>query len=81
MFEKGPHVSFSNCALPYHLSGVIDEVDKLVLSSPEKFKAQYNIEARINSEVISIDRKNKELEIKNTQTGEIYRENYDKLIF
>ncbi|GAA0759753.1 FAD-dependent oxidoreductase [Clostridium sartagoforme] len=80
MFEKGPHVSFSNCALPYHLSGVIDEVDKLVLSSPEKFKAQYNIEARINSEVILIDRKNKELEIKNTQTGEIYRENYDKLI-
>lgn len=80
MFEKGPHVSFSNCALPYHLSGVIDEADKLVLSSPEKFKAQYNIEARINSEVISIDRKNKELEIKNTQTGEIYRENYDKLI-
>lgn len=80
MFEKGPHVSFSNCALPYHLSGVIDEADKLILSSPEKFKAQYNIDARVNSEVISIDRKNKELEIKNTQTGEIYRENYDKLI-
>lgn len=80
MFEKGPHVSFSNCALPYHLSGIIDEADKLVLMSPEKFKAQYNIEARVNSEVISIDRKNKELEIKNTQTGEVYRENYDKLI-
>ncbi|WP_250455772.1 FAD-dependent oxidoreductase [Clostridium tertium] len=80
MFEKGPHVSFSNCALPYHLSGIIDEADKLVLMSPEKFKAQYNIEARVNSEVISIDKKNKELEIKNTQTGEIYRENYDKLI-
>ena len=80
MFEKGPHVSFSNCALPYHLSGIIDEADKLVLMSSEKFKAQYNIEARVNSEVISIDRKNKELEIKNTQTGEVYRENYDKLI-
>lgn len=80
MFEKGPHVSFSNCALPYHLSGVIDEADKLVLMSPEKFKAQYNIEARVNSEVISIDRKSKELEIKNTQTGEVYRESYDKLI-
>ncbi|MCR1950906.1 MULTISPECIES: FAD-dependent oxidoreductase [unclassified Clostridium] len=80
MFEKGPHVSFSNCSLPYHLSGIIDEADKLVLMSPEKFKAQYNIEARVNSEVISIDRKNKELEIKNAQTGEIYRENYDKLI-
>lgn len=80
MFEKGPHVSFSNCALPYHLSGLINEADKLVLMSPEKFKAQYNIEARVNSEVVSIDRKNKEIEVKNYLTGEIYKESYDKLI-
>ena len=80
MFEKGPHVSFSNCALPYHLSGIIDEADKLVLMSPEKFKSQYNIEARVNSEVIYIDRENKEIEVKNYLTGEVYRESYDKLI-
>lgn len=80
MFEKGPHVSFSNCALPYHLSGVIEEADKLVLMSPEKFKAQYNIEARVSSEVLSIDRKNKEIEVKNYLTEDIYRESYDKLI-
>ena len=80
MFEKGPHVSFSNCSLPYHLSGVIEEADKLVLMSPEKFKSQYNIEARVSSEVLSIDRKNKEIEVKNYLTGDIYRESYDKLI-
>lgn len=80
MFEKGPHISFSNCALPYHLSGVIDEADKLVLMSPEKFLAQYNIKARVNNEVISIDRKNKEIEVKDLQSGDIYREGYDKLI-
>ena len=65
MFEKGPHVSFSNCCLPYHLSGVVDSAEKLVLMSPEKFAAQYNIDARVNNEVIDIDRKNKELTIKN----------------
>ena len=80
MFEKGPHVSFSNCSLPYHLSGIIDEADKLVLMSPEKFKAQYNIEARVSSEVIAIDRAKKEIEVKNYLTGETYRESYDKLI-
>lgn len=80
MFEKGPHVSFSNCALPYHLSGIIEEADKLVLMSPEKFKAQYNIEARVSSEVTFIDRRNKEIEVKNYLTGEVYRESYDKLI-
>ncbi|WP_195988159.1 FAD-dependent oxidoreductase [Clostridium sp. D53t1_180928_C8] len=80
MFEKGPHVSFSNCALPYHLSGTIQSANRLVLMSPEKFKAQYNIEARVSSEVLSIDRNNKEVEVKNVLTGEIYREKYDKLI-
>ena len=80
MFDKGPHVSFSNCALPYHLSGTIQSADRLVLMSPEKFKAQYNIEARVNSEVIAINRANKEIEVKNVLTGEIYIEKYDKLI-
>lgn len=80
MFEKGPHVSFSNCSLPYHLSGVVENADSLVLMSPEKFMKQYRIEARVNNEVINIDRTKKELIIKNNITGEEYTENYDKLI-
>lgn len=80
MFEKGPHVSFSNCSLPYHLSGLIESSDKLVLMSPEKFMAQYKIKARVNNEVISIDRENKYVNVKNSATGDIYKETYDKLI-
>ena len=80
MFEKGPHISFSNCALPYHLSGIIQSPNQLVLMSPEKLKAQYNIEARVNSKVLSINKYIKEIEVKNLSTGEIYRERYDKLI-
>ncbi|WP_346889785.1 FAD-dependent oxidoreductase [Clostridium sp. UBA1056] len=80
MFEKGPHVSFSNCSLPYHLSGVVDEASKLVLMKPEKFMAQYNIEARVNNEVIFIDRKNKEVVVRDLTTEKEYKEDYDKLI-
>lgn len=80
MFEKGPHVSFSNCSLPYHLSGLIDEADKLVLMSPEKFLVQYNIQARVNNEVLSINKEEKNLTVKNLLTGEIYKESYDKLV-
>ena len=80
MFEKGPHVSFSNCCLPYHLGGVVETADKLVLMSPEKFAAQYKIEARVNNEVVNIDREKKEVTVKNVVTGEEYTENYDKLI-
>lgn len=80
MFEKGPHVSFSNCCLPYHLSGVVDSAEKLVLMSPEKFKAQYNIDARVNTEVVDINKEAKEITLKDMITEKIHVEKYDKLI-
>jgi len=80
MFEKGPHVSFSNCCLPYHLSGTVERAEDLVLMSPELFRKQYAIDARVNNEVIAIDRDAREIEVKDLATGKTYRERYDKLI-
>lgn len=80
MFERGSHVSFSNCSLPYHLSGMIQEAEDLVLMNPELFLKQYNIEARIHSEVIAIDREQKTVTVRNINSDEEYKENYDKLI-
>ncbi|WP_026895814.1 FAD-dependent oxidoreductase [Clostridiisalibacter paucivorans] len=80
MFEKGPNVSFSNCALPFHLSGIVENSEDLVLMCPEKFKSQYNIEARVNSEVVKIKREEKKIVVKNLETGEEYEESYDKLV-
>ena len=80
MFERGEHVSFSNCCLPYHLSGIVASSDALVLMSPEKFKKQHNIDARTNSEVIDIKRDEKKVVVKNLVSGEVYEESYDKLV-
>ena len=80
MFEKGPHVSFSNCSLPYHLSDLVENSEDLVMMCPEKFKSQYNIDVRVNNEVIAIDRSAKEVVVKKLDSGEEYRESYDKLI-
>ena len=80
IFERGPHVSFSNCSLPYHLSGVIKDAEDLVLMNPELFLKQYNIDVRVNSEVIAIDRKNKTVMVKRIGSEEEYMETYDKLV-
>ncbi|EOD00976.1 FAD-dependent oxidoreductase [Caldisalinibacter kiritimatiensis] len=80
IFERDPHVSFSNCCLPYHLSGTVEESESLVLMNPEKFLKQYNIEARVHNEVVDIDREKKEVKVRNVLTGEEYTESYDKLI-
>ncbi len=80
MFERGPNVSFSNCCLPYRLSDTVDCCDDLVLMSPNCFKTQYNIDARVNSEVTKIKREEKKVAVKNLKTGEEYEESYDKLV-
>lgn len=80
MFEKGPHVSFSNCSLPYYLSGEIEDAEDLVLMDPALFLKQYHIEARVNQEVMAINRGTKTVSVKNLASGESYTESYDKLI-
>lgn len=80
IFEKGQYVSFANCGLPYHISGTIDKRDALLLQTPESLNERYNLDVRVFSEVLSINKEEKTISVKNLQTEEIYAENYDKLL-
>jgi len=80
MFEKGPNVSFSNCSLPFHLSGIVENSDKLILMTPQGFQTKYNIEARVQQEVVRINREQKTITIKDLKTNRDYEESYDTLI-
>lgn len=80
LFERGPDISFANCGLPYHIGGVIPDRDKLLVTTPAMMKSRFNIDVRTGNEVLSIDRNNKSLAVRNLQTGQEYAETYDKLI-
>ncbi len=80
IFERGSYVSFANCGLPYYVGDVITDERSLLVATPELFKRRFNIEVRLQSEVRSIDRAKQEIEVKNTVTGETYREKYDALV-
>ncbi|MQS75264.1 pyridine nucleotide-disulfide oxidoreductase [Lactobacillus halodurans] len=80
MFEKGPNVSFSNCSLPYNLSGVIPDADSIVLKTPEQFKAQYNIDAQVNKEVIGANTAEKTVQVRDVKTDLLEEVPYDELI-
>jgi NADPH-dependent 2,4-dienoyl-CoA reductase/sulfur reductase-like enzyme/rhodanese-related sulfurtransferase len=80
IFDRGPYVSFANCGLPYYVGDVITEEKKLLVANTDLFKNRFNIEVRVENEVLSIDRDACEIEVKNRQTGEIYREKYDALV-
>lgn len=80
LFERGPHVSFANCGLPYHIGGDISDRRKLLVQTPESLRARFNLDVRINSEVLSVDRAAKEVLVRERPTGREYREPYDALI-
>ena len=80
IFEKGEHISFANCGLPYHIGGVIADRDKLLLQTPTSLKTRYNLDVRIFNEVLKINKDQKTVEIRNLITKEIYTESYDKLL-
>ncbi|UNT71648.1 CoA-disulfide reductase (plasmid) [Bacillus sp. N447-1] len=80
MFERGEYISFANCGLPYYIGGVIQERQKLLVQTVEKMSKRFNLDIRILSEVMKIDKEEKIITVKNVITDETYEESYDILI-
>lgn len=80
IFERGPHVSFANCGLPYFVGGEIAEYDSLLVQTPDSLKARFNLDVRIKTEVIRIDRAVRRIRVREVTTGCEYEEAYDALI-
>lgn len=78
--ERGEYVSFANCGLPYHIGEVIKDESKLLVETPENLNNNFNIDVRIKTEAISIDRENKTIELKDLTNNNVYHEPYDKLV-
>ena len=78
LIERGSEISFANCGLPYYVGDVIKDRDDLLAMTPQRFFNLFNIDVRINSEVVKVDSENKKVTVKNSN-GE-YEENFDSLI-
>lgn len=79
ILEKGPVVSFANCGLPYHLGGEIEDRQKLLVATPELFWNRFQIRVCTGHEVTHVDRQ-AQVVTGQTQAGEPFRVEYDKLI-
>ncbi len=80
IYEKDSNISYSGCGMPYFISGEIKAVNELTPREPEFFKKKYNIDIKIKCEVIDVDTKERILTVKNISTGEVFTDNYDKLV-
>jgi NADPH-dependent 2,4-dienoyl-CoA reductase/sulfur reductase-like enzyme/peroxiredoxin family protein/TusA-related sulfurtransferase/rhodanese-related sulfurtransferase len=79
LFERGDHISFANCGLPYHIGGIIKERDRLLIQTPAAMKKRFGIDVRVKTEVVSIDRAKKQVLVKGPD-GSVTAERYDALV-
>ena len=80
MFDRGEYVSFANCGLPYYVGNVIKKEENLLVATPELFRERFEIEVRLHSEVLAIDREHRRIQVKDYKTGKTYQESYDALV-
>ncbi|MBE9915294.1 FAD-dependent oxidoreductase [Paenibacillus donghaensis] len=78
LLERGEHISFANCGLPYYIGGTIQDRSKLLVQTPEMMERRFRIDVRVQNEAIQVNTKDKTVTIR--QNGDTYEENYDALI-
>lgn len=77
LFDKGNHIAFSNCGMPYYIGEVVRNRDDLLVET-DAFAKKYGVTVHANTEVIAIHRSKKQIQYKNNDG--VYTENYDKII-
>ena len=80
VLERGGHVSFANCGLPYYLGGVIEQRNSLLLQTPASLGSRFNLDVRVRTEAVSIDLDAKTVRVRDLATGEETDEAYDALV-
>ena len=80
MIDRGNHISFANCGLPYYIGDIIKEKEDLLLQTPEAFNKRFNVDVRVREEVMKINPQEKKILIKKLDTKKEYEETYDKLV-
>jgi NADPH-dependent 2,4-dienoyl-CoA reductase/sulfur reductase-like enzyme/rhodanese-related sulfurtransferase len=80
VFDKGPHISFANCGLPYYVGDVIHDEASLLVATPELFRERFAIEVRTHSEVAAIDTRERVVDVHDLRADRRYRERYDDLV-
>jgi NADPH-dependent 2,4-dienoyl-CoA reductase/sulfur reductase-like enzyme len=79
-FERGDYTSYAACGIPYVIGGLVDEMDDLVARTPETFRDEYDIDARVRHLVEGIDLEDRTVTVRDLAAGRSFRTAWDHLV-
>ena len=80
MVERGPHISFANCGLPYHIGGVIEDRENLLIQTPESFQQRFDVDVRTCTEAVDIDPDARTVMLRSLSDNDETELSYDALV-
>lgn len=80
VLERGEHVSFANCGLPYHIGDVINDRADLLLQTPQTLAGRFHLDVRVRHEVTQVHLDRRAVEVRDLATGLEYELPYDALV-
>ncbi|WP_433633653.1 FAD-dependent oxidoreductase [Nocardia sp. CA-120079] len=80
VIERGDHVSFANCGLPYYVGGVIPKRESLLLQTPESLASRFRLDVRVRHEVVALDPAGRTVTVRELDSGREYVESFDDLV-
>lgn len=80
IFERSGYISYANCGLPYYIGDAITDSEELTLQTPEGFYSRFRVDVKVHHEVVDIHPEIKKVSVMNLKSGEVFQENYDKLV-
>ena len=78
--ERGSWTSYSACGIPYHVAGLVDELDDLVARTPQQFRDRQRIDVRMRHEATAIDTAAGTVEVRDLERGRTFELGYDQLL-
>lgn len=80
VLNKGAHISYAGCGLPYYVGHVIEEKEQLIVNTPQKYEKLTGVHVRTETEAVKVDPENKKVTAVHVKTGEETEFTYDKLV-
>jgi len=80
IYDKDSFISYSGCGMPYYIGGEVEEADMLTPRDSTFFKSKYNVDVRIQHEVLKVNAQTKTVEVRNLMDGQVFTDHFDKLI-
>jgi NADPH-dependent 2,4-dienoyl-CoA reductase/sulfur reductase-like enzyme/peroxiredoxin family protein/rhodanese-related sulfurtransferase/TusA-related sulfurtransferase len=80
MFERGEHISYANCGLPYYAGGTITERSRLFVITAQRFNEVFGVDVKTQHEVLSINREEQLVRVRDLISGNEFDQYYDKLV-